>query len=75
MGFLTCSKSKKVGLVGIPLQQRRHSPRHSLVALVDELLAKVAVDLLRRHAIVSREGAVDEVRQLKTEFQRQSFSL
>lgn len=63
-GSLTSAKSKKVRLVGIPLQQRRHSVSHSLVALVDEFLAEVVVYLLGCDAVVSWQGAVDELRQL-----------
>lgn len=37
---------------------------HSLVALVDEFLAEVVVYLLGCDAVVSRQGAVDELRQL-----------
>lgn len=62
---LTCTKSKKVRLVRISLQQGRDTASHSLVAFVDELLAEVAVNLLGRHAVVSRQRAVDEVRQLR----------
>lgn len=64
---LTSTKGKKVRLVGIPLQQSRHAASHSLVALVDEFLAEVVVYLLGRDAVVSRQGAVDELRQLKKE--------
>lgn len=66
-GSLTSAKSKKVRLVGIPLQQRRHSVSHSLVALVDEFLAEVVVYLLGCDAVVSWQGAVDELRQLNKE--------
>lgn len=62
---LTCTESKKVSLVGISLQQGRNSSCHSLVAFVDQLLAEVAVNLLSRHAVMSWQRAVDEVRQLK----------
>lgn len=62
---LTGAKGEKVGLVGVSLQQRRHAARHALVAFVDELLAEVVVYLLRCDAVVSRQGAVDELRQLK----------
>lgn len=61
---VTCTKSKKVCLVGISLQQGRHPASHSLIAFVDELLAEVAVDLQGRYAIMSWQGTVDEVRQL-----------
>lgn len=64
-GSLTGAKGEKVRLVGIPLQQSRHAASHSLVALVDEFLAEVVVYLLGRDAVVSRQGAVDELRQLK----------
>ncbi len=62
---LTCSKSKEVSLVGISLQQNGHTASHSLIAFVDQLLAEVAVDLLGRHAVMSWQGPVDEVRQLR----------
>lgn len=62
---LTCAKSKKERLVGISLQQGGHAASHSFVALVDELLPEVAVDLLGRQTVVGRQGAVDEVRQLR----------
>lgn len=62
---LTCTKSKKEGLIGISLQQGGDTAGHPFVAFVDELLAEVAVDLQGRHAIMSRQGAVDEVRQLR----------
>lgn len=64
-GRLTCTKGKEEGLVGVPLQQRRHASGHPLVALVDELLAEVAVDLLGRQPVVGRQRAVDEVRKLE----------
>lgn len=40
---------------------------HSLVALVDEFLAEVVVYLLGCDAVVSWQGAVDELRQLNGE--------
>lgn len=61
----TCTKGEEEGLVGVPLQQRRHAASHPLVALVDELLAEVAVDLLGCQPVVGRQRAVDEVRQLE----------
>lgn len=61
---LTCTKSKEVRLVRVPLQQGGHAASHSLVAFVDELLAEVAVNLLGRHAVMGWQRAVDEVRQL-----------
>lgn len=63
----TCTKSKEVSLVGIPEQQGRHATGHSLIAFIDELLAKVAVNLQGRRSVVSRQGAVDEVRKLRDE--------
>lgn len=80
-GSLTSAKGKKVRLVGIPLQQSRHAASHSLVALVDEFLAEVVVYLLGRDAVVSRQGAVDELRQLengkkkKEKSSRKSFKI
>lgn len=62
---LTCTKSEKEGLIGISLQQGGDAAGHPFVAFVDKLLTEVAVDLLGRHAIMSRQGAVDEVRQLR----------
>lgn len=62
---LTSAEGEKVGLVGIFLQQRRHAAGHALVAFVDEFLAEVVVYLLGCDAVVSRQGAVDELRQLK----------
>lgn len=58
-------QSKKVCLVGISLQQGGHAASHSFVTFVDELQTEVAVDLLGRHAVMSWQGAVDEVRQLR----------
>lgn len=49
------------------MQQGRYTTSHSLIAFIDELLAKVAVNLLGRQAVVSRQGAVDEVRKLREE--------
>lgn len=62
---LTSAEGEKVGLVGISLQQRRHAAGHALVAFVDEFLAEVVVYLLGCDAVVSWQGAVDELRQLK----------
>lgn len=67
---LTGAKGEKVGLVGVSLQQRRHAARHALVAFVDEFLAEVVVYLLGCDAVVSRQGAVDELRQLKERKER-----
>lgn len=64
---LTSAESEKVRLVGISLQQRWHAAGHALVAFVDEFLAEVVVYLLGCDAVVSRQGAVDELRQLKKE--------
>lgn len=61
---VTCTKCKKVRLVWISLQQGRHTTSHSLIAFVDELLAEVAVNLQGRHAVMSWQRTVDEVRQL-----------
>lgn len=63
---LTSAEGEKVRLVGISLQQRRHTAGHALIAFVDEFLAEVVVYLLGCDAVVSRQGAVDELRQLKT---------
>ncbi|TNN60695.1 hypothetical protein EYF80_029039 [Liparis tanakae] len=56
------AQGKKVGLVGVPLQQGGHAAGHPLVAFVDELLAEVAVDLQGDHAVMSWQRAVDESR-------------
>lgn len=61
----TCAKGEEEGLVGVPLQQGGDTASHPLIALVDELLAEVAVDLLGRQPVVGRQRAVDEVRQLE----------
>lgn len=62
---LTCTEGKEKALGGAPLKQGGDTARHSLVALVDELLAKVAVDLLCRGALVIQQRAVQEVRELR----------
>lgn len=61
----TCAKGEEEGLVGVPLQQGGDAAGHPLVAFVDELLAEVAVDLQGRQAVVGRQRAVDEMRQLE----------
>ena len=62
---LTCSEGEEEALGGAPLQQGGDTLCHSLVALVDELLAEVAVDLQCRDSVVRWQGAVDKVRELR----------
>lgn len=69
----TCAEGEEEGLVGVPLQQGGDAAGHPLVAFVDELLAEVAVDLQGRPAVVGRQRAVDEVRQLEAR-ERHIFS-
>lgn len=66
-GSLTSAEGEKVRLVRISLQQRRHAAGHALIAFVDEFLAEIVVDLLGCDAVMSWQGAVDELRQLKKE--------
>lgn len=69
----TCTKGEEEGLVGVPLQEGGDTASHPLVALVDELLAEVAVDLLGRQPVVGRQRAVDEVGQLEARECHQSL--
>lgn len=62
---LTSAEGEEEGLGGAPPKEGGDAARHSLVALVDELLAKVAVDLLRRGALVIQQRTVQEVWELR----------
>lgn len=62
---LTCSKGKKEALVWVLLQQSLDPLSHPLVAFVDELLSKVAVNLLSCDLLAGGQCDIVEVWNLK----------
>lgn len=65
MWKLTGAKGKEEALGGAPLKEGGDAACHSLIAFVDELLAKIAVNLLRCGALVIQQRTVQEVRELR----------
>lgn len=71
---LTCSEGEEEAFVGLFLEQRSDASPHPLVALVDQLLSEVAVDLLRRHLLAGQQRHVLEVRDLDTDTENSQAS-
>lgn len=61
----TCSEGEEEALVGMFLQQSLDPLAHPLIPLVDELLSKVAVNLLGGHLLAGWQRHVVEVRDLR----------
>lgn len=65
MNIQTCTESEEKALVRMFLQQSFDPLAHPLIALVDELLTKVAVNLLSCDLFTRRQSDVVEVGHLK----------
>lgn len=63
----TGSEGEKEALVGVLLQKGLNSLPHPLVALVDQLLSEVAVDLLRRDLLIRWQSDIIKVGDLEKE--------
>lgn len=62
---VTSSKCKEEALVWVLFQQVLHSPAHSLISLVDELLTEVAVYLLGSNTFMGWQCSINEIWDLR----------